>query len=281
MIDPYKVLGISRDATEEEIKKAYRQKAKEYHPDLHPNDPVCAAKMNEVNEAYDMLKNPEKYERKRAQEQQQNAYRNQNSYGYGNPYGSGGYSSGYRRSNYGQNSSNDYGNSSEDFDYGGGYYSSRGGFYGFNFEDFFGGFSGYGQYNTRPSVQQGDSSEIVNAINAINSGRYRDAISILSGITSNMRNARWYYISAYAYHGAGETDQAYNLIQKADQAEPENRIYQQLLRQYSQSSSSQGYEGTGRRSYGFSPFRSIGLIILIFIILRILFRCMTFGFYRY
>ena len=59
--DPYKVLGITRDASKEEIKKAYRKKAKEYHPDLHPDDPKAAEKMNEVNEAYDMLCNPEKY----------------------------------------------------------------------------------------------------------------------------------------------------------------------------------------------------------------------------
>ena len=56
--DPYRVLGVSRDATREEIKKAYRQKAKLYHPDLHPDDPKAAEKMNEINEAYDMLNNP-------------------------------------------------------------------------------------------------------------------------------------------------------------------------------------------------------------------------------
>lgn len=67
--DPYKVLGISRDATKEEIKKAYRARAKEYHPDLHPDDPQAAEKMNEINEAYDMLNNPEKY-KKRAREEQ-------------------------------------------------------------------------------------------------------------------------------------------------------------------------------------------------------------------
>ena len=37
--DPYKVLGLSPGASQEEIKRAYRQKVKEYHPDLHPNDP--------------------------------------------------------------------------------------------------------------------------------------------------------------------------------------------------------------------------------------------------
>ena len=61
--DPYRVLGVSRDATKEEIKKAYRKKAKEYHPDLNPDNPKAAEKMNEINEAYDMLNNPEKYRR--------------------------------------------------------------------------------------------------------------------------------------------------------------------------------------------------------------------------
>ena len=42
-------------------KKAYRAKAKQYHPDFHPNDPKASEKMNEINLAYDMLQNPEKY----------------------------------------------------------------------------------------------------------------------------------------------------------------------------------------------------------------------------
>lgn len=59
--DPYKVLGVSRDASDDEIKRAYRALAKKYHPDLNPGDQEAARKMQEVNEAYDQIKNPEKY----------------------------------------------------------------------------------------------------------------------------------------------------------------------------------------------------------------------------
>ena len=82
---PYEILGVSEGASMDEIKRAYRRKAKEYHPDLHPDDPKANEKMQEVNQAYDMLCNPDKY---RTQRQ---ARPNPNSYGGYARQGTGGY----------------------------------------------------------------------------------------------------------------------------------------------------------------------------------------------
>ena len=56
----YEVLGVGKDASEEEIKAAYKKLVKQYHPDLHPNDPLAAEKFKEINEANEVLSDKQK-----------------------------------------------------------------------------------------------------------------------------------------------------------------------------------------------------------------------------
>lgn len=114
--DPYEVLGVSPQASEEEIKSAYRKLAKRYHPDVNPNDPSAEEKMREVNDAYDRIKNKDKYEARRQAQTGpgyggQSAYEEYRNYGpfgdFGNFGGYGGYT-GSRQASAGQDESNEF-----------------------------------------------------------------------------------------------------------------------------------------------------------------------------
>lgn len=99
-IDYYKVLGVSKTATEEDIKKAYRKLARKHHPDLNPNNPEAQKLFQQINEANEVLSDPEnrkKYDKygenwKHGEQYEQAQRQQQQQYGgrQGSPFGGGG-----------------------------------------------------------------------------------------------------------------------------------------------------------------------------------------------
>ena len=132
-IDYYKILGVDKTIPQKDVKRAYLKRAKQFHPDLHPDDPKAKAKFQALTEAYDVIGDPEKrakYDKYGEQWKQAEQFENA---GFG---GGGGY---------------DAGGGFGGFDFS--QFTGGGGFSSF-FQDLFGGQGGFGShmnYASQPS----------------------------------------------------------------------------------------------------------------------------------
>lgn len=196
MTDPYQVLGVSRDASKEEIKKVYRKLSKKYHPDANINNPnkdQYEEKFKEIQQAYQVI-----MKEKNGGPSYQDSY--------------GSYS----------NNSGGYGNSG----YGGGYNSQD--FGGF---DWFGGFGFEGnqqqQRGYNPNFEKEEDVHLRAALNYFNNGYYNEARNVLDGIEN--RTSKWYYYSANVNYKLGNNIKALEEANRALQMEPNNLQYQRLV----------------------------------------------------
>lgn len=219
MNDPYSVLGVSRDATEEEIKKAYKSLSRKYHPDANINNPnkeQAEEKFKEIQAAY-----------------QQIMKERTEGYSYGSSsagYGGGSYRSGQ-----------------------GGY--EEGPFGGFGYGPF-GGFGGFGGYGQGQSTGYEEEPHLRAAGNYIRNGYYKEARNALDGMGQQERGARWYYYSAIAHSGMGNNVAALEHARRASAMEPDNSDYQNLVNSfenggtwYEQRQATYGYPSSGGSNF--------------------------------
>lgn len=171
MNNPYEVLGVSQNTTDEEIKHAYREMAKKYHPDNYADNPLsdlAEEKMKEINAAYDAICDERR-------------------------------NGGSSNSSYRQNTAN----------------------------------------SSFPDVRK-----------YIMEGRLDDATELLNGVTSDRRNAEWYFLMGMVYSRRGWSDQAYNYFQRAHNMDPGNAEYSAMLNNMNsrRTYNNPGYNTTGTDS---------------------------------
>jgi len=244
MLDPYKVLGVTASATDEEIKKAYRALSRKYHPDANINNPNKAAAeehFKEVQQAYEQITK----EREVGYRGGSSGY-GQSSYGGYSGYGQSGY--GYNRSGYNQNG---YGQ--------GNYQNGNTGYYG-SFDDLFGSFFGGGAYggaygqgtgSRRNEQYDAETAQKLNsAATYINNRSFNEALNVLNSMSD--RPARWYYYSAIANSGLGNNVNALSHAKQALAMDPDNTEYDRLVSSLEGGSS--WYNQTGSSGYGRGVF---------------------------
>lgn len=229
MSDPYQVLGISRDATDDEVKKAYRQLSRKYHPDSNINNP----NKDKAEEMFKLVQ----------QAYQQVMYERQH------PYASSGFGTGQQGgsrpgSSYGRPQSQSSGQSWQDEN--GRTYTYYGNYQ--DFSDFWNEFfSSYG-FGTQSAYQQDNSEEAIHlraAASYINHGMFQEALNVLDAMEE--RSAQWYYYSAAANSGVGNDAIALEHARRAVSMEPDNQIYQNML---SQLQSGSKWYSSRQQTYG-------------------------------
>ena len=237
--DPFKVLGVASDCSDADLKKAYRDKSKKWHPDQNPNNEEYAEKrFKEVQEAYRQIQD--------ARQRGTSPYGNTGGSAYGNgqqgPYQQGPYQQGpYQQGSY-QQGPYQQGQHQQ------GYQNQRGyADYG-TYNDFFNQWFAYSQQR-RQQETQAESGEEQAARNYINNRAYREALNALDSMDQNRRGARWYYYSAVANSGIGNNVTALEHAKRAADMEPGNPEYQALLQQLVNGRS---WYQNQNRNFGFS-----------------------------
>lgn len=218
MNDPYQILGVSRNATDDDIKKAYRTLSRKYHPDANVNNPnkeAAEEKFKEIQRAYqDIMK--------------------MRSGGYGTEYGPGDYGAG------------GFGGAGNNGGYGG-----FGGF-GPGGQGYYGGASFHGQQARYRQAGSEGSDYMRSAAAYIRAGYYKEALNVLSQIQD--RNSLWYYYSATANFALGNNIIAKEHATKAVSMEPNNWEYRQLLERIESGAS--WYQGRTTYYGGMNPMGS-------------------------
>ena len=245
-MNPYDVLGVRPDASEDEIKKAYKALSRKYHPDANINNPnkeQAEEKFKQVQQADSQIMDARKH--------------GANGYG-GSSYGSGtygGYGSGYGNSgsygsgnsggsgSYGSNGSGGYNSGGfGDWDFGGFDFGGFGNFGGFGT-----GYGGAGNYGNSSNMSE-DEMHMRAAANYINNQHYAEALNVLNTISN--KTAAWYYYSAIANKGVGNNVQALEHARMASSMEPNNATYRQLVRTFESGGS---WYTSRQSSYGGMP----------------------------
>ena len=170
MTDPYKVLGVSRDASDDEVKKAYRTLSRKYHPDANINNP-------NKDQAEEMFKLVQQAYNQIMRERE------------------GGYSSqSYSQTRYGTGRSDHYGYDGDYQNQSQGGYGDFGSFWGFGpfgFGGYTGSYGGNGYGSDNLNGNDPTTVHLRAAANYINNSSYDEAINVLNNITD--RDGRWYY----------------------------------------------------------------------------------------